>query len=466
MGVVVLCFCLAFLGREGVAWARWQSNALACRVMVLAGGEGMLRIPVKSRASRETSAWVEVDLGAIADNVRTLRASLPAATRFLAVVKSDGYGHGMLRVARTALQAGADELVVASLQEGAVLRAAGVKAPILIAGPFGADEAPEVIQHGLVASLGCLDVAQALARATRRYLPVQIEVDTGMTRHGVAPSELAAFVSSIEARGRLAIAGVFTHFAGLGAADRDEMSRQLETFTQAIGGVQSLGGVRRHVCNTLGVMMMPEACMDAVRVGGGLYGFDPRRKSDGRIDSAVGGILASSGSMAGVSLRQALSLKARVVGLRNAEVGDRIGYGGTFICQRATKLALLPIGYGDGLSRESWRDAEVLIRGRRARIVGAISMNQTVVDVTDLPEIVFGEEAVLLGQMGDEQIWAEERAASGTSAYEVTSLLQARLPRVFRSPGSPDPHWRRDHSQAPFDAGEKPIVAAPDVDRR
>jgi alanine racemase len=388
----------------------------------------MLRIPVESRASRAASAWVEVDLGAIAHNVRAWRSALPLTSRLLAVVKSDGYGHGMLRVARTALQSGADELVVACVQEGAVLRAAGITAPILIAGPVGPDEAPAVVQHGLVASLGSLELASALAKATRRYLPVHIEVDTGMTRHGVAPSELASFVHALEQRGRLAIAGVFTHFAGLGAGDLELMQRQLQRFTSVVDAVQSLRGVRRHACNTLGAMMLPEAALDAVRIGGGLYGFDPRRSELGAMANPAMG----NPAMANVALRPALELKAQVVGLRLAQVGDCIGYGGTFVCQRPTRLALIPIGYGDGLSRELWRDAEVLVRGRRAPIVGAVSMNQIVVDVTDLPPVVFGEEVVLLGKMGNEQVWAEDRVPPGGCAYEVTSLLQARLPRVYR----------------------------------
>ena len=168
----------------------------------------MLRIPVESRASRAVSAWVEVDLGAIAHNTAVFRAVLPASTRLLAVVKSDGYGHGMLRVARTALQFGAEELVVASVEEGASLRASGVHAPILIAGPVAPEQAAAVVQHGLVVSLGNLELASALARATRRFLPVQVEVDTGMTRHGVAPQALEGVIGQLEERGKLAIAGL------------------------------------------------------------------------------------------------------------------------------------------------------------------------------------------------------------------------------------------------------------------
>ena len=390
----------------------------------------MLRIPVESRASRAASAWVEVDLGAIAHNTGVFRAALPRATRLLAVVKSDGYGHGMLRVARTALQSGADELVVASVEEGAALRAAGISAPILIAGPVAIEEAAAVVQHGLVASLGSIELAEALARVARRYLPVQIEVDTGMTRHGVAPAALATFVQQLEERGKLAIAGVYTHLAGLGYEALDSMRRQHRAFAGCVDAIRSLRGVRRHVCNTLGVMLLPDAYHDAVRIGGGLYGFDPRRLAGQLANRPVGGHWGAW--LAQGALRPSLSLKAHVVGLREADAGDRVGYGGSFVCQRKTRLALLPIGYGEGLVRGLWQDAEVLVRGRRARIVGAISMNLTVVDVTDLPPIVLGEEVVLLGAMGDEQVWAEERASALGCAYEVTSALQPRLPRVYR----------------------------------
>ena len=399
----------------------------------------MLRIPVQSRANRAASAWVEVDLGAVAHNVSVWRSALPKSSRLLAVVKSNGYGHGMLRVARTALAAGAEELVVASVQEGAALRSSGITAPILIAGPISPDEAPVVVQNGLVASIGSMELASALGRATRRYLPVHIEVDSGMTRYGVAPDELRPFVHALEARGRLSIAGVYTHFAGLGAGDVVDMRQQLSIFTQAVEGVPSLRGVRRHVCNTVGAMLLPEASLDGVRVGGGLYGFDPCRSQSIGATSGDASAASSDHPLAGMILRPALQLKARVVGLRSAKVGDRVGYGGTFTCQRPTRLALLPIGYGDGLSREIWRGANVLIRGRRAPIVGAISMNQTVVDVTGLPEIAFGEDVVLIGEMGGQRVTAEDRVPLGGCAYEVTSLLQARLPRIYRLPSNVHP---------------------------
>ncbi|MEZ6038513.1 MAG: alanine racemase [Planctomycetota bacterium] len=386
------------------------------------GGKGMLRNP-DNRAPRSASTWVEIDLGAVARNVVALRWALPSGCRLVAVVKSDGYGHGMVRVARTALQAGAQELAVATVDEGAALRESGVTAPILVAGPIAPEQAALIVQHGLVPSLGCHEVAAALARATRRFLPVQIEVDTGMARHGVPAGDLGSFVHSVQDRGKLSIAGVFTHFAGVGADDLPAMRRQLAVFLDAVDGVRALRGVRRHACNTLGALLMPDACLDAVRIGGGLYGFDP---------------LAGAGK---VVLQPALTLKTMIVGLRHAQVGEAVGYGGEFVCQRPTRLALLPTGYGDGLSRELWRGAEVLIRGRRAPIVGAVSMNQIVVDVTELPELVFGEQVVLLGAMGSEEVTADERVPRGGSAYQVTTLLSPRLPRRFLSP--------RDEAAAP-----------------
>lgn len=379
----------------------------------------MLRIPVESNASRAASAWVEVDLGVIMENSRALLARLPRGCRLSAVVKSEAYGHGMLQVARAAVQAGAHELVVATVLEGAALRAGGVHAPILVAGPITPEEGPLVVQHGLVASVASVEVALALSQATRRYLPVQLEVDTGMSRHGVSAAGLRGLVQAITERGRLSIAGVFTHLAGLGPQDAPEMRAQVARFCAAVAAVPALRGVRRHACNTLATMLLPEASLDGVRVGGGLYGFDPL---DGRGPGQLG---------------RALTLKSKVVGLRQAVAGDRVGYGGAFQCERPTQLALLPLGYGDGLARELWRGADVLIRGRRAPIVGLVSMNQTVVDVTDLPEVVLGEEVVLLGKMGDHELTPEQRAPAGTSAYEVTSLLSPRLPRVFvRAPSS------------------------------
>lgn len=382
----------------------------------------MLRIPLETHPALAAPAWVDVDLDAVAHNVRVCRSLLARDCRLVAVVKANAYGHGMVRVARTALRSGADELAVANVHEGAQLRQAGITQPIQIAGPLAASEAGLAVQHGLLPSVAGIELANALAAATRRYLPVQIEVDTGMSRHGVAVDQLATLVRQIHDRGRLTIAGVYTHFAATGttAEDRAAMAAQLAMFTQAVDSVRALRGVRRHACNTLGALALPEAHLDAVRIGGGLYGFDPFRSA------------ATAGP---VVLQPVLSLKARLLGLRTVPAGTAIGYGGTFVTARPSRLGLLPLGYADGLPRELWNGAPVLVRGARAAIVGVVSMNQTIVDVTDVPAAMLGDEVVLLGAQGSERLWAEDRVGPGGSAYEVTTLLRSALPRRFLGGG-------------------------------
>jgi alanine racemase len=378
----------------------------------------MLRIPLETHPALAAPAWVDVDLTAVAHNVRACRSLLAPECRLVAVVKANAYGHGMVRIARTALRSGAHELAVANVHEGAQLRQAGFTAPIQIAGPLAPSEAGLAVQHGLLPSVAGVELANALAAATRRYLPVQIEVDTGMSRHGVAPDQLATLVRQIHDRGRLTIAGVYTHFAATGttAEDLAAMQAQLATFTHVVDAVRALRGVRRHASNTLGALAMPAAHLDAVRIGGGIYGFDPFR-------SAV--------TAGPVELRPALALKARIVGLRTVPAGTPVGYGGTFVTTRPSRLALLPLGYADGLLRELWNGAPVLVRGVRAPIVGVVSMNQTVVDVTAVAGAMLGDEVVLLGAQGSERLWPEDRIGPGGSAYEVTTLLRSALPRRF-----------------------------------
>ncbi|HEX6812469.1 MAG TPA: alanine racemase [Planctomycetota bacterium] len=373
----------------------------------------MLRIPIEADFAAGAPAWIEVDLEAVAHNVQQFRAMLRSGCQLIAVVKANAYGHGMVRIARTVLASGADQLAVANVAEGAALRENGITAPILIAGPVLPSQAPSVVQHGLLPSLGTIELAHAMAAACRRFPPVHIEVDTGMARHGVPAALLGEFVAAVQRRGRLSIAGVFTHLAATNPAAKDSMERQLGAFTAAVGAVRELRGVNRHVCNTLGSLVLPSAHLDAVRIGGGLYGFDPL------------------GGRGPVRLRPALALKARLAALRAAAAGEAVGYGSTFVCHRPSRLALVPLGYADGLVREVWRGAEVLVRGQRVPIVGQISMNQTVVDVTDVPDVAGGDEVVLLGAQRVEVVRAEERVGPGGSVYEVTSLLRRDLPRRF-----------------------------------
>lgn len=378
----------------------------------------MLRIRTnEARALEPERLWAEIDLGAVRTNLARLRARLAPGCRVVAVVKADGYGHGAIAVAQAALTAGADELAVADAREGAVLRAAGIAAPILIVGPSRPGDAARIVAHRLVPAIADLDVAAALARAARGRLDVEIEVDTGMRRHGVPAADLLAFVRALRVHGRLRVTGVFTHFAGTDAAAAPAMRAQWATFADAVAELRAAGhAVRAHACNTLGALLLPEAHADAVRIGGGLYGFDP-----------------GCGDLA---LQPALTLATHVAGLRPAAAGDPVGYGGLHRCAQATTLALLPCGYADGLSRAHWNGGAVLVGGRRVPIVGHVSMNQMVVDLGDVPAAV-GDPVVLLGAQGGERLRPEERAAAGCSAYEVTALLRLDLPRRYRDGVAP-----------------------------
>lgn len=376
----------------------------------------MLRIPVGSRdAAAAAAAWIELDSEALAHNVRQFRSVLGAGPQLIAVVKANAYGHGLLPIAKAVLHAGAAQLAVANAAEGAHLRDHGIRAPILVIGAMPPEDAPAVIAHQLVPGVGTREQARALAAAATPGAPhpVHVEIDTGMHRHGVPAEQFGAFVAELRERGRLRLAGVYTHFQGLSAADLPAMREQLACFRRALALVRNLGAPLQHAANTLGTLACPEAHLDAVRIGGGLYGFD--RHGQGR-----------------VQLRPVLTLKSRLVGVREVAAGAAVGYGGTFRCARHSRLGLLPLGYADGLPRAIWHDAPVLVRGRRASIVGLISMNQIVVDLTAVPEAVIGDEVVLLGAQGDAALHAEERVQGGGSAYEVTTLLRPSLPRVLR----------------------------------
>lgn len=373
----------------------------------------MLRIPIEAGIAAGAPAWIEVDLGAVAHNVQEFRRILPPVCRLFAVVKSNAYGHGMQRVAQTALAAGAHGLAVANVHEGEDLRALGIEAPIVVVGPMAPEDCVTAVVNDLLPCVGNLEVAAALAAHARRPFPVHVEVDSGMRRNGVPVARLRAFLRDLGERSRLQPTGIFTHFAAIDESGVPAMRGQLAAFLDALAGVRDLVAPMRHAANTLAVLTLPESHLDGVRIGGGLYGFDPLR---GR---------------GAVSLRPALALRARIVALRTAEAGDPVGYGGTFVCRRPTRLALLPLGYADGLLRSHWQDAEVLVRERRARIVGLVSMNQTIVDVTDVPEVELGDEVTLLGAQGAEFVGAEERVPPGGSTYEVTSLLRATMPRRY-----------------------------------
>ncbi len=364
--------------------------------------------------------WLEIDLEAIAHNVRRVASDIVSpSTRVLAVLKADAYGHGAARVARTALNNGASYLGVASVNEGTALRAAGIDAPILILGFVPAWQAREVVLNGLSATLFDLDVAGALSRAGReldRTVPVHVKVDTGMGRLGLLPHQVVAVVQELQLLPHLQLEGIFTHFS---VADSDaEYTRwQIGRFRQVLDALAELGICFPlvHAANSAAILSLPESHFSMVRLGLAMYGLDPSPQVPCPAD-----------------FRPALAFKTQVAQVKSLPAGSFVSYGNTYCTAEERQIAVIPVGYADGFRRAPRHWGHVLVRGRPAAIVGRVCMDQTMIDVTSVPGVRQGDEVVLIGQQGQERITAEEVAERlGTINYEVVSEILARVPRVI-----------------------------------
>jgi alanine racemase len=365
--------------------------------------------------------WAEIDLGAVRANVHALREHC-APARLLAVVKADGYGHGAVPVAEAALEAGATGLGVALVEEGLELRAAGIDAPILVLSEPVAEAAPSVVAHGLTPVVYTLHGIDALAKAVadrgaRDRLGVHLKVDTGMHRVGCQVDDAVELATQVADRPDLELAGVLTHLAVADEPDNPYTAEQLARFDDVLRTLRERGlptGVV-HACNTAGALDWPEARFDMVRVGIGCYGIAPADELEGRIE-----------------LQPAMAVKARVSHVKSVPPGTRLSYGLRYETERATRIATVPIGYADGVPRElPARGGEALVRGRRCAMAGTVTMDQLMLDVGELP-VEVGDEVVLIGRQGDEEITAASWArAMGTVAYTIICGIGPRVPRVY-----------------------------------
>jgi alanine racemase len=364
--------------------------------------------------------WAEIDLDAIAFNIQAFKKHVGNHVKIIAVVKANAYGHGAVPVAKTALEAGAEILAVHRAIEGAELRQAGLPAPILIMGYTPPDGADLVVQNRLTPSLMTIEFVQALsarASALGATVPVHIKIDTGMSRYGLLPNEVVDFLRVITPLPGIEMEGLFTHFATADWADLTYTQGQLALFNEIIRSAQSAGCAfpMVHAANSAATMMLPEAHFDAVRPGIAMYGMDP-----------------SSEWPPVFEIRSALTLKSKVSRVRRLPAGAGVSYSRTYITSKPTTAALIPVGYGDGYHRILSNKSQVLIRGRRAPLIGRVCMDQFVVDVSGIPDAQQDDEVVLVGRQGEAQIRAEEVAAlAGTINYEVTTSLLPRVARVY-----------------------------------
>lgn len=389
-------------------------------------------LPLVEAGLERRRAWVEVEAWAISANARELKRAIGADCALMAVVKADGYGHGAVVVARAALEGGASCFGVATLGEGIQLRQAGIEAPVLVLGGLGHPEELRSCQRwrlmptisGMREALIC----QNLASGNGVPMAVQLKLDTGMTRLGAAWQEGPRLVRAIQELDAVHLAGVYSHLAN---ADADADAGQLDAITaeqkwrfdNVLESLRQQGldpGVR-HLANSAATLSSPALHFDMVRVGLALYGHSPAPHL-----SRV------------LNLQPALHLHARVTLIREVPAGVGVSYGHRFHTVRPSRLAVVGIGYADGVPRQLSNRMEVLFEGQRLCQVGAITMDQLVLDVTDCPGLEMGSVVTLLGSDGDQQIqptdWSER---CGTIPWEILCGFKLRLPRLEAQPGSP-----------------------------
>lgn len=390
-------------------------------------------------------AWVEVDLGAVRHNCRRL-STWAAPARFIAVVKSNAYGHGMEAVARVALEEGAWALAVVNIDEGLRLRRAGFACRVIVVGPIFSSELQAALEADLslpVYSHEMLDEVSACAEVLGRTARVHLKFDTGLGRLALPWEHADEFLDRAGLARGLNIEGIYSHLADAEGLDQRYTLLQFQRFQEILDKARARGIAYEvaHLSASAASMLLQPARLDAVRVGIALYGLWPADETRLLLLSRGHNLFQELNLHFGSGLtpdldallRPALSYKCRIAQLKWVPADSHIGYGCTFQTQRRTHLAILPVGYYEGYDRHLSNQGEVLIRGRRARVLGRVCMNVTTVDVTDIPEVSLEDEVVLLGSQGGQRISAEEWARRiGTINYEVVTRIPEHIPRVYQ----------------------------------
>jgi alanine racemase len=384
-------------------------------------------------------AWVDVDLDALSRNLVELRGRL-AGTRVMAVVKADAYGHGAPGVSKALAGAGIDWLGVALLEEGAEIRRAGVEVPILVLGTARPAKVALYRRYQLiptVSSLAELALWRDWAAGETSPQPLHLKVDTGMARLGVAMDEVPQALAILRQSPRLRLTGLLSHFAEADDLASPRTQRQDERFAAVLAQLtaRERDGIVVHMANSAAALNRPRSRHDLVRLGIALYGIDPTQPAPRgrRGNIAPGGRVAAASSDSG--LEPVMSVRARIVQLRTVPAGTALSYGGRMVTQRRSEIAIAPVGYADGYSWRLGGKASALVRGRRVPVAGSVTMDMTLLDVTGTGAGV-GEEIVLLGRQGDEEISAGELAQiAETISWEILCHLGLRLPRRYRRAG-------------------------------
>jgi alanine racemase len=360
--------------------------------------------------------WAEVDLDCLAYNFDQVKKAVSSQTCILATIKADGYGHGLIPVARKLAACGAGYFGVASIDEGIKIRQARLKIPVLILGLILKEDISPLFEYDLIPTVCSYDLAMELdrrARRLRKKIKIHIKVDTGMGRIGVAKEQALSLIKKIHRLRSLEIEGIFTHFA-FADMDREFTSHQINLFNRLIDRLKACGIRPRffHAANSMGIIAYHNSHFNMVRPGLVLYGLYPKEGMK-------------------VKLKPVLSLKTKVIFVKKVPKGCGISYGHIYVTSKNSTVITLPIGYGDGYPRNLSNLGPVLVKGRRFKISGRVCMDQVMVDVGNL-RVRLGDEAVLIGSQKKNRITTEELAGlSGTIPYEIVCGLGSRIPRVY-----------------------------------
>jgi alanine racemase len=399
------------------------------------------RRPIEARLSAAglaplpRTAWLEIDLGALVANLEAIRGTVPPGTSIRPVVKADAYGHGGVPVAQALQAAGVDGLCVAAFDEAVELRDAGIAVPIAVLYPVPPALAADARAHGVSVSVGDpvllagLLQAAAAGAAGGLDLAIELEVESGLGRDGFDLADLVAAAQAIGSTDGARLAGLWTHLQA--PEDLPRTARQVDRFEAAADALRAAGIElpRRHAAASVGLLVGDVSAYDGIRPGLALYGLVP--------DEILG---TPAGDAAAELVRPILSLRARPVRVIDLPAGSGIGYGPSFVTARPSRIATLPLGYGDGWARSLSNRAEALVRGRRVPLVGNVSMDAVMVDVTDVPggPVTPADEFTLIGAQGTERITAADLARTRTTnSWEVVTAMSRRLPRVYdAAPGA------------------------------
>lgn len=375
-----------------------------------------------STTSSASPTSATIDLAALAHNVTQLSRFLSPGCTIMAVVKANAYGHGSGEVSRALVRQGIARLAVVSIEEGIALRQAGITVPIVVLGPLFPNQINDLFAHRLTPVISDRAVIPALAKHAATFqtpYPVHIKIETGMGRLGLAADESIDLLAAGTLPSCLHLEGLMTHFADADGETSDQTRRQLALFTRVLTTL-SAHGIQAplvHAANSGGAVRVPDAQFSLVRPGIMLYGYHTLPRTVPTPD-----------------LKPVLTLKTCVAQLRTIPVGGTVSYNATFVAKRVTRVAVLPIGYADGYNRHLSNRGEVLVHGRRAKVIGLVCMDMVMVDVTDIPGVAVADEVIAIGRQGQDEITAADLAEwTGTIPYEILCAIGPRVPRLYRN---------------------------------